>query len=69
MEKDDLDFVLVPLGLFVMAGYHAWLLYQIRRNPARTVIGINAINRRFWVASMMEVYIYIYIYIYYITVL
>ncbi|KVH98956.1 Protein of unknown function DUF599 [Cynara cardunculus var. scolymus] len=54
MEKDDLDFVLVPLGLFVMAGYHAWLLYQIRHNPARTVVGMNAINRRFWVASMME---------------
>ncbi|KAJ9568246.1 hypothetical protein OSB04_004212 [Centaurea solstitialis] len=54
MEKDDLDFVLVPLGLLVMLGYHGWLLYQIRRNPPRTVVGINAINRRFWVASMME---------------
>ncbi|KAI7736585.1 hypothetical protein M8C21_028064 [Ambrosia artemisiifolia] len=54
MEEHDLDFVLVPAGLLVMAVYHGWLLYQIRRKPARTVVGMNAINRRFWVSSMME---------------
>ncbi|KAI3504598.1 hypothetical protein L2E82_46500 [Cichorium intybus] len=54
MEETFLNFVLVPLGLLVMAGYHVWLLYQIRRKPASTVIGMNAINRRFWVSSMME---------------
>ncbi|CAH1428452.1 unnamed protein product [Lactuca virosa] len=54
MEEDVLDFVLVPLGLFLMAAYHVWLLYQIRRHPATTVIGMNAINRRFWVSAMME---------------
>ncbi|KAJ0790100.1 hypothetical protein HanPI659440_Chr05g0211141 [Helianthus annuus] len=55
MEEKDLDFVLVPVGLLVMAVYHVWLLYRIRRKPVRTVVGMNAINRRFWVSSMMEV--------------
>nr|XP_043639579.1 uncharacterized protein LOC122610674 [Erigeron canadensis] len=54
MEKDDIDLVLVPAGLLVMAAYHVWLLYQIRHNPTRTVIGMNAITRKFWVSSMME---------------
>lgn len=54
MEKEILDFVLVPTGLFLMAAYHVWLLHQIVSNPTRTVIGFNAINRRFWVRAMME---------------
>ncbi|RZS16505.1 hypothetical protein BHM03_00048504 [Ensete ventricosum] len=55
MEKQDLDFVLVPLGLLSMVAYHLWLLYRIARHPTTTVIGINAINRRIWVRTMMEV--------------
>ncbi|PWA44624.1 hypothetical protein CTI12_AA523860 [Artemisia annua] len=54
MVQFDLDFVLVPVGLLVMVVYHVWLLYQIRHKPARTVVGMNAISRRFWVSSMME---------------
>ncbi|OEL28671.1 hypothetical protein BAE44_0010308 [Dichanthelium oligosanthes] len=54
MKKEDLDYVLVPLGLAVMAGYHAWLLHRVRRHPATTVIGVNAINRRIWVRHVME---------------
>ncbi|WVZ95040.1 hypothetical protein U9M48_040846 [Paspalum notatum var. saurae] len=54
MKKEELDFVLVPLGLAVMAGYHAWLLLRVRRQPATTVIGVNAINRRIWVRHVME---------------
>ncbi|AQK50817.1 hypothetical protein ZEAMMB73_Zm00001d049564 [Zea mays] len=55
MKKEELDYVLVPLGLAVMAGYHAWLLLRVRRQPATTVIGVNAINRRIWVRHIMEV--------------
>ena len=55
MEKRDIDYVLVPAGLLVMVGYHLWLLYRIKTQPNSTVIGINCINRRFWVAAMMEV--------------
>ncbi|XP_008678268.1 uncharacterized protein [Zea mays] len=54
MKKEELDYVLVPLGLAVMAGYHAWLLLRVRRQPATTVIGVNAINRRIWVRHIME---------------
>ncbi|VFQ72594.1 unnamed protein product [Cuscuta campestris] len=54
MEKQILDYVLVPLGLLAMVAYHLWLLAQIRNNPNRTVIGVNAINRRLWVRAMME---------------
>ncbi|XP_004307929.1 PREDICTED: uncharacterized protein LOC101292349 [Fragaria vesca subsp. vesca] len=54
MEKRDIDYVLVPAGLLVMVGYHLWLLYRIKTQPNSTVIGINCIIRRFWVAAMME---------------
>ncbi|KAH6756295.1 TRP-like ion channel protein of unknown function [Perilla frutescens var. hirtella] len=55
MEKKELlDYVLVPLGILVMVAYHLWLLRQIIRRPATTVIGINAVNRRLWVRAMME---------------
>ncbi|KAG9155757.1 hypothetical protein Leryth_004026 [Lithospermum erythrorhizon] len=37
-----------------MVSYHIWLLYQIRNNPTRTIVGINAVNRRLWVTAMME---------------
>ncbi|BAF22925.1 uncharacterized protein [Oryza sativa Japonica Group] len=50
----ELDYVLVPMGMAVMVAYHAWLLLRIRRRPATTVIGINAINRRIWVRHVME---------------
>ncbi|XP_020263685.1 uncharacterized protein LOC109839602 [Asparagus officinalis] len=49
-----LDYVLVPLGLGVMAGYQGWLLYMVMKHPTKTVIGINSINRRAWVNTMME---------------
>ncbi|GMP25112.1 hypothetical protein CsSME_00002135 [Camellia sinensis var. sinensis] len=54
MERQLLDYILVPTGLLIMLAYHIWLLYQVVNHPSRTVIGINSINRRFWVLSMME---------------
>ncbi|KAL6533403.1 hypothetical protein OROMI_027515 [Orobanche minor] len=54
MEKKILDYVLVPVGLLVMVVYHMWLLRQISRRPATTVLGVNAANRRLWVRAMME---------------
>jgi mannitol-specific phosphotransferase system IIBC component len=56
MEKSDLDFILVPLGLALMVGYHLWLLHRIIHQPTKTVIGTNAINRRIWIETIMEVY-------------
>ncbi|OMO95144.1 hypothetical protein CCACVL1_05548 [Corchorus capsularis] len=37
-----------------MVAYHLWLLYRIVKHPTKTVIGVNAMNRRFWVRAMME---------------
>ncbi|XP_015069468.1 uncharacterized protein LOC107014122 [Solanum pennellii] len=54
MGKEILDYVLVPLGLLIMAAYHLWLLQRILKHPTHTVIGINSINRRLWVLAMME---------------
>ncbi|KAK6926115.1 Protein of unknown function DUF599 [Dillenia turbinata] len=54
MEQQVLDFTLVPTGILLMVSYHIWLLYRITNHPTKTVIGINAINRRFWVQAMME---------------
>ncbi|KAF8676290.1 hypothetical protein HU200_047164 [Digitaria exilis] len=52
-RKEQLDLVLVPLALAALVGYHLWLLYAILRHPTRTVIGLNAIARKRWVAAMM----------------
>ncbi|XP_024030354.1 uncharacterized protein LOC21396458 isoform X1 [Morus notabilis] len=54
MEEAFLDLVLVPLGLLLFGIYHAWLFFTIRRNPRRTVIGLNAESRQQWVFSMMD---------------
>ncbi|KAH7839464.1 hypothetical protein Vadar_004499 [Vaccinium darrowii] len=54
MEKQILDYTLVPAGLLMMVGYHIWLLYQVLNHPSTTVIGFHAINRRFWVSAMMQ---------------
>ncbi|KAL3570432.1 hypothetical protein D5086_027681 [Populus alba] len=64
MGRTILDYTLVPLGLVTMVAYHTWLLYRIMKHPTKTVIGINAINRRFWVRAMMEVDLHLYIYPY-----
>jgi hypothetical protein len=39
----------------VVAGYHLWLLYAILRHPTRTVVGLNALARKRWVAVIMAV--------------
>ncbi|KAM3319655.1 hypothetical protein P3S67_006855 [Capsicum chacoense] len=54
MEKQFLDYMLVPVGLLFMVAYHLWLLHRILKHPLHTVIGINSMNRQFWVRAMME---------------
>lgn len=55
MQVQELDYVLVPLGLLVLGMYHIWLLCTIMRYPSRTVIGLNAQSRYQWVFSIMAV--------------
>ncbi|XP_037493850.1 uncharacterized protein LOC105636697 [Jatropha curcas] len=54
MEEEDLDYVLVPVGLLVMGIYHIWLLFTIIKSPSRTVIGINAESRHQWVLAIYD---------------
>ncbi|XP_058085396.1 uncharacterized protein LOC131232897 [Magnolia sinica] len=54
MKKEDLDLVLIPLGLSLMVAYHVWLFHRVLTRPTETVMGLNAINRRIWVQTMME---------------
>ncbi|XP_073018144.1 uncharacterized protein [Primulina eburnea] len=53
MDENIMEFVLVPLGMGVLLTYHFWLLYNIIRNPRRTVIGLNAESRHKWVFCLM----------------
>ncbi|XP_010549100.1 PREDICTED: uncharacterized protein LOC104820377 [Tarenaya hassleriana] len=53
LKEEYLDLVLVPLGLVIMAAYHAWLVSAVFRRPKLTVIALNAESRRQWVFSMM----------------
>ncbi|KAJ3692632.1 hypothetical protein LUZ60_011727 [Juncus effusus] len=54
MKKEELDYVLVPVGIFILLGYHLWLLYRILKHPTTTVIGINSMNRRLWVKFITQ---------------
>ncbi|XP_073145432.1 uncharacterized protein [Henckelia pumila] len=53
MDENLMEFVLVPLGMGVLLAYHFWLLYNIIRNPRRTVIGLNVESRHKWVFCLM----------------
>ncbi|CAI5458634.1 unnamed protein product [Closterium sp. Yama58-4] len=49
-----LDVVLVPVGLAVLLLYNIVLYMRVKRNPMKTVIGVNHLNRRAWVYSIMK---------------
>lgn len=55
LQKEYLDVILVPTGLFLMIGYHLFLLYRIRKFPHTTVIGYENHNKRAWVEGLMQV--------------
>ncbi|KAE8719750.1 Poly(A) polymerase 1 isoform 1 [Hibiscus syriacus] len=54
MEEDELDYLLVPLGLLLLLLYHVWLLFTIIKHPSKTVVGLNAQSRHQWVFCMMS---------------
>ncbi|GAB2233548.1 hypothetical protein Droror1_Dr00002774 [Drosera rotundifolia] len=49
-----LDLLLVPSGILIMFGYHAWLWHTVRTRPLATIMGINSSGRCNWVASIMR---------------
>ncbi|KAK4749528.1 hypothetical protein SAY87_026977 [Trapa incisa] len=46
------DTVLVPLSLFVMVGYHAYLWHSIKTKPSTTTIGADALKRKSWFTAL-----------------
>ncbi|GAA0183784.1 hypothetical protein LIER_31137 [Lithospermum erythrorhizon] len=54
-RKEHLDVILVPASLFVMFGYHIFLLYRYKRYEHRTVIGHENHCKRVWVERMLKI--------------
>lgn len=48
------DTVLVPLSLFVMVGYHAFLWHHIKHRPSTTTIGHDSQKRKAWFLAIKE---------------
>ncbi|KAG8381983.1 hypothetical protein BUALT_Bualt05G0029200 [Buddleja alternifolia] len=53
-RKCYVDLILVPLGIMIYMGYHIWLWHKVRTHPLSTVLGRNALGRRFWVAAIIK---------------
>lgn len=59
-QKEYLDLLLVPSGLFIMFTYHLYLLYRYLTIPHTTIMGFENNDKRAWVERIMQVkYIYI----------
>lgn len=43
-----LDTILVPLSLFVLIAYHAYLWLIFKSRPSHTTMGIESLRRRIW---------------------
>ncbi|KAF7825409.1 uncharacterized protein G2W53_016573 [Senna tora] len=43
-----LDTILVPMSVFVIVGYHAYLSHSIKNNPSSTTFGTNKLKRSAW---------------------
>ncbi|XP_071905252.1 uncharacterized protein [Coffea arabica] len=54
-RKEYLDFVLVPVGFFILFAYHLFLLLRYLKYPHTTVIGYEHHNKRAWVDRMVQV--------------
>ncbi|KAJ4976187.1 hypothetical protein NE237_001293 [Protea cynaroides] len=53
IQKENLDIVLVPIGLIIMISYHLFLLYRILTAAHTTIIGYENHNKMAWVERMM----------------
>jgi uncharacterized membrane protein len=48
------DAAAAGLGASILAGYHGWLLWRVRRQPGYTVQSVHALARTAWVESVMK---------------
>lgn len=54
-RKEELDIVLVPASLFLMFGYHLYLLYRYKKYEYCTVFGHENHCKRVWVERMLKI--------------
>lgn len=54
-QKEYLDLLLVPSGLFIMFTYHLYLLYKYLTIPHTTIMGFENNDKRAWVERIMQV--------------
>ncbi|KAK8956987.1 hypothetical protein KSP39_PZI001418 [Platanthera zijinensis] len=55
MEKTATEYILVPLGFLIMAGYHVWLLRRIiHRSITTPIAGINSFRTRVQAAAVVK---------------
>ncbi|XP_010684248.2 uncharacterized protein LOC104898836 [Beta vulgaris subsp. vulgaris] len=54
-KKEMLDLILVPAGLFLMFGYHIFLVYRYLRNYTCTVLGFHNHCQKVWVKKLMQI--------------
>ncbi|KAH0699690.1 hypothetical protein KY284_013905 [Solanum tuberosum] len=53
-QKEYLDLLLVPSGLFIMFTYHLYLLYRYLAIPHTTIMGFENNDKRAWVERIMQ---------------
>lgn len=58
--QEDLDLVLVPIGLLLMFTYNLFFLYRYLRFPKTTVMGVENEDKRAWVEAILQVYMQVY---------
>ncbi|CAM8981067.1 unnamed protein product [Rhodiola kirilowii] len=46
------DTILVPLSLFIIVSYHAYLWHNFKHRPSFTTLGVNTLRRRLWFQDM-----------------
>ncbi|XP_020600129.1 uncharacterized protein LOC110039416 [Phalaenopsis equestris] len=46
MARPEMDYILVPLGLIIMVGYHLWLFLYIFRHPSNRGGGVQTDHER-----------------------
>lgn len=52
--QEDLDLVLVPIGLLLMFAYNLFFLYRYLHFPKTTVMGIENDDKRAWVEAILQ---------------
>lgn len=53
-RKENLDLILVPIGISIMLIYHLSLLFRFLRYPKTTLLGFENHCKREWVEKMMQ---------------